>query len=59
MLIVEEMPDIATDAHAIAFGNFAKGYTVAERPDMRILRDPYTANLPCRARVHKRSPIAG
>lgn len=41
--IVEEMPDIASDAHAIAFGDFGHGYTIAERPDMRILRDPYSA----------------
>ena len=43
VLIVESMPDIATDAHAIAFGNFRKGYTIAERPDLRIMRDPYSA----------------
>ena len=43
VLIVEDMPDIAADAHAIAFGNFEKGYTIAERPDLRILRDPYSA----------------
>ena len=42
-LIVEEMPDIGSDAHAVAFGNFAHGYTIAERPDLRILRDPYSA----------------
>ncbi|MEM0990726.1 MAG: phage major capsid protein [Pseudomonadota bacterium] len=41
-LIVEEMPDIASGQHAIAFGNFMHGYTIAERPDLRILRDPYT-----------------
>jgi len=28
---------------AIAFGDFAAGYTVAERPDLRILRDPFSA----------------
>ena len=43
VLIVESMPDIGTDEHAIAFGNFRKGYTIAERPDLRILRDPYSA----------------
>ncbi len=43
VMIAEDMPDIAADAHAIAFGNFEKGYTVAERPDLRILRDPYSA----------------
>ena len=42
-LIVEEMPDIGTDSQAIAFGNFQHGYTIAERPDLRILRDPYSA----------------
>ena len=41
--IVEDMPDIATDAHAIAFGDFGHGYTIAERPDLRILRDPYSS----------------
>ncbi|AJE46401.1 phage major capsid protein [Celeribacter indicus] len=43
VLIAEDMPDIATDAAAIAFGDFRAGYTVAERPDMRILRDPFSA----------------
>jgi HK97 family phage major capsid protein len=43
VLVAEDMPDIDTDAHAIAFGNFEKGYTIAERPDLRVLRDPYSA----------------
>ncbi len=43
VLICEDMPDIAADATAIAFGDFANGYTIAERPDMRILRDPFSA----------------
>jgi len=43
VVIAEDMPDIAADATAIAFGDFAAGYTVAERPDLRILRDPFSA----------------
>jgi len=43
VLIAEDMPDIGADATPIAFGNFAAGYTVAERPDTRILRDPFSA----------------
>ncbi|WP_300549295.1 phage major capsid protein [Roseovarius sp.] len=43
VLIAEDMPDIATGADAIAFGDFRAGYTVAERPDLRVLRDPYSA----------------
>jgi len=43
VLIAEDMPDIASGSNAIAFGDFAAGYTVAERPDLRILRDPFSA----------------
>ena len=43
VLIAEDMPDIAANAYAIAFGDFAAGYTVAERPDLRVLRDPFSA----------------
>lgn len=43
VLIAEDMPDINDDALAIAFGDFQAGYTVAERPDFRILRDPFSA----------------
>jgi HK97 family phage major capsid protein len=43
VLVAEDMPDIASGATAIAFGDFAAGYTIAERPDLRILRDPFSA----------------
>ena len=40
---VEEMPDIAANAHAIAFGDFQRGYLIVDRQGVRILRDPYSA----------------
>ena len=43
VLIAEDMPDIADGANAIAFGDFGAGYTIAERPDLRVLRDPFSA----------------
>ena len=43
VLIAEDMPDIASGSDSIAFGDFAAGYTVAERPDLRVLRDPFSA----------------
>ena len=43
VVICEDMPDIAADAAAIAFGDFSAGYTIAERPDLRVLRDPFSA----------------
>ncbi len=38
----EDMPDIAANALAIAFGNFKAGYLIAERSETNILRDPYS-----------------
>ncbi|MFP7570842.1 phage major capsid protein [Marivita sp. S2033] len=43
VLVAEDMPDIGTGADAIAFGDFRAGYTIAERPDLRVLRDPFSA----------------
>ena len=43
VLIAEDMPDVAAGSYSIAFGDFHAGYTVAERPDLRVLRDPFSA----------------
>lgn len=43
VLIAEDMPDIASGSDSIAFGDFGAGYTIAERPDLRVLRDPFSA----------------
>ncbi len=43
VLIAEDMPDVARGTYPIAFGDFNAGYTIAERPDMRIQRDPFTS----------------
>lgn len=40
---IEDMPDVATDAFAIAFGDFARGYLIVDRAGVRVLRDPYSA----------------
>ena len=39
----EDMPNIASNAIAIAFGDFRRGYLVVDRAGVRILRDPYSA----------------
>ena len=43
VLIAEDMPDIESGSMAVAFGDFRAGYTIAERPDLRVLRDPFSA----------------
>jgi HK97 family phage major capsid protein len=39
----EDMPDIAANSYAIAFGDFLRGYLVVDRAGVRVLRDPYSA----------------
>ena len=43
VLVAEDMPDVDAGSLSMAFGDFAAGYTIAERPDLRILRDPFSA----------------
>lgn len=43
VVVAEDMPDIGADAFPVAFGDFAAGYTIVERPDLRLLRDPFSA----------------
>ena len=42
VLIAEDMHDVGANQYPIAFGDFNAGYTIVERPDMRIQRDPFT-----------------
>jgi HK97 family phage major capsid protein len=39
----EDMPDIASGAYAIAFGDFKRGYLIVDRIGVKVLRDPYSA----------------
>jgi len=39
---VNDMPDVATNALAIAFGDFKRAYKILDRVGVRVLRDPYT-----------------
>ncbi|KPF41167.1 phage major capsid protein [Rhizobium sp. AAP43] len=39
----EDMPEIAANATAIAFGDFRAGYLIVDRVGVRVLRDPYSA----------------
>jgi HK97 family phage major capsid protein len=41
--LAEEMPNKATDSLSVVFGNFKVGYTIVDRQDIRILRDPFSA----------------
>ncbi|MVO14747.1 phage major capsid protein [Parasedimentitalea huanghaiensis] len=43
VLVAEDMPDVDSNSYSVAFGDFSAGYTIAERPDLRVLRDPFSA----------------
>ncbi|MFD1795815.1 phage major capsid protein [Paracoccus aurantiacus] len=43
VMLAEEMPEIAADSHSILFGDFKAAYTIVERPELRVLRDPFSA----------------
>jgi HK97 family phage major capsid protein len=38
----DNMPDVAADALAVAFGDFKMGYQIVDRRGVKILADPYT-----------------
>ncbi|MDB5502719.1 MAG: phage major capsid protein family [Tardiphaga sp.] len=39
----EDMPDVAANSLAVAFGDFQRGYLIVDRVGVRVLRDPYSA----------------
>ena len=41
-LIAEDMPDIASTTIPVAFGDFARGYTIIDRTGMAVIRDEVT-----------------
>ena len=55
--IAEAWPSVAADAFAIAFGDFSRAYTLAERAGLRITRDEYTR--PGYVRWHIRRLLGG
>jgi len=42
VMLSEDMPEIETDSVSIAFGDFKAAYTIVERPELRVLRDPFS-----------------
>jgi HK97 family phage major capsid protein len=42
VVIAEDMPDIAANSFPIAFGDFGRGYLIADRTGLRIIRDEVT-----------------
>ncbi|WBU61817.1 phage major capsid protein [Paracoccus albus] len=43
IMLCEDMPEIAADSRSILFGDMKAAYTIVERPELRVLRDPFSA----------------
>jgi HK97 family phage major capsid protein len=54
IVIMEDMPDIASNSLSIAFANFAEGYQIVDKPGIRVLRDPYTTKGKVKVYAYKR-----
>jgi HK97 family phage major capsid protein len=54
-----DMPDIATNAYPVAFGDFATGYRIYDRVMLSLLRDPYSQATNGMTRFHARRRVGG
>jgi HK97 family phage major capsid protein len=42
VVIAEDMPGVAANTFSIAFGDWKRAYTIADRKGMTIIHDPYS-----------------
>lgn len=54
-----DMPNVGAGLYPILFGDFQKGYTIADRVALAILRDPYSAAGTNCVRFHARKRVGG
>jgi HK97 family phage major capsid protein len=43
VVLMADMPTVASNALSVAYGDFAKTYTIVDRVGISVLRDPYTS----------------
>ena len=55
VVFASDMPAVASNALAIAYGDFRSGYTIVDKAGTAILRDPYTTPGQVKYRVTKRT----
>lgn len=55
----KDMPDIASNAYPILFGDFQRGYLILDRIALAILRDPFSAATSNAVRFHARKRVGG
>ena len=58
VLLTQAMPAVATDAHPIAFGNWQRGYLIADRSEVRITVDN-NITTPGQVKFYVRKRVGG
>jgi HK97 family phage major capsid protein len=43
VIFMDDMPAVASDALAVVYGDFSKGYTILDRVGLVVLRDPFSS----------------
>lgn len=54
-----DMPDIASNAYPVVFGNFNQAYRIYDRVSLALLRDPFTQATNGLVRFHARRRVGG
>ncbi|KPL56163.1 capsid protein [Prosthecomicrobium hirschii] len=54
-----DMPDIASNAYPIVFGDFSTGYRIYDRVSLSVMRDPYSVATSGLVRFHFRRRVGG
>lgn len=54
-----DMPAVADQALAVAVGDFRRGYTIVDRVEIAVVRDPYTQAASGNIRFHARKRVGG
>jgi HK97 family phage major capsid protein len=58
-LLAEDMPSVGSGTKPIAYGDFARAYTIVDRVALSIMRDPYTVATAGSIRYHARRRVGG
>lgn len=56
---VPDMPDVAANAYPVAFGDMRRGYTIVDRINLSVLRDPFTQATSGNVRFIARRRVGG
>jgi HK97 family phage major capsid protein len=58
-ILAEDMPDVGGSAKPIAYGDFSRAYTIVDRVNLSVMRDPYSQATSGNIRYVARRRVGG